>query len=72
MGRKGVGYLPKAAVSRLLVKAGADRVSGDAAAALARFLEKKGIEIGEKAARQARMAGRKTVKQQDVEAVIES
>ena len=72
MGRKGVGYLPKAAVSRLLVKAGAKRVSGDAALALAKFLEKKGIEIGEKAARQAMMAGRKTVKQQDVEAVIES
>jgi histone H3/H4 len=72
MGRKGVGYLPKAAVSRLLVKAGADRVSGDAAVALARFLEKKGIEIGELAAKQARMAGRKTVQQQDVEAAIES
>jgi len=72
MGRKGAGFLPKAAVSRILIKAGAERVSGDAALALARFLEKKGIEIGKKAAQQAMMAGRKTVKQQDVEAVVES
>ena len=72
MGRKGAGILPKAAVSRILVKAGAKRVSGDAAAALARFLEKKGVETGEIAVRRAMHAGRKTVKKEDVEAAVES
>jgi DNA-binding protein len=58
--------LPAAAMEKLLKKAGAERVSEDAKAKLIEVLEEIAEEIGEKAVRLARHAGRKTVKSADV------
>lgn len=58
--------LPSAAMEKLLKKAGAERVSEDAKAKLIEVLEEIAEEIGEKAVRLARHAGRKTVKSVDV------
>ena len=58
--------LPSAAMEKLLKKAGAERVSEDAKAKLIEVLEEIAEEIGEKAVRLARHAGRKTVKAVDV------
>ncbi len=59
--------LAKAAVDRLIRKAGAERVSEDAAVALSRALEKKAVEISQEAMSLAEHAGRKTVKREDIE-----
>ena len=58
--------LPSAAMEKLLKNAGAERVSEDAKAKLIEVLEEIAEEIGEKAVRLARHAGRKTVKSVDV------
>ena len=71
MGRTSAGILPKASVARIIVKAGAKRVSGDAALALAKILEETGKEIATKAIRVAMHAGRKTVKKSDVQRAVE-
>ncbi len=55
-----------AAVSRLIKKAGADRVGDDAAMELRMVLEDVGTQIAEMAVELARHAGRKTVKPSDV------
>ena len=44
-----MGELPLAAVDRIIRKAGGDRVSEDAAAALSEVLEEKGIKIAQQA-----------------------
>jgi histone H3/H4 len=55
-----------AAVSRLIKKAGADRVGDDAAMELRMILEDVGTQIAKMAIELARHAGRKTVKPSDV------
>ena len=58
------------ASGRLFKVIGAERTSKKAKAALKEFLEKKGKEIAELAARNARHFGRKEVKDIDVEEAI--
>ena len=58
--------LPIAAVDRLIRKAGASRVSEDAAVELAQVLEDYAVKIGKKASEFAVHANRKTVVGSDV------
>lgn len=59
--------LPHASVDKLIRKAGAYRVSKDAADELAVYLEDVGTEVAQEAITFAEHAGRKTVKVEDVE-----
>ena len=66
MGQKQTTIIPKAACARILIRAGAQRVSAYAAEALAEVLEEKAKEIGEQANRISKHAGRKTVHDTDI------
>ena len=65
MGRKGT-TIPKASVARILMKAGAKRVSQDAIDAFTDVLTDIGIKISSRAAEISKHAGRKTVHEGDV------
>jgi len=58
--------IPLAAMERLIKRAGADRVSEDAKAALRDVLEEFGEELSSAAIKFAVHAGRKTVKSEDI------
>ena len=58
--------IPLAAMEKLIKKAGAERVSEDAKAALADLLEKQGLELAKHALRYSQHAGRKTIKAEDI------
>ena len=65
MGRK-TSTIPKASVARILMKAGAKRVSADGVDAFADVLTDIAAKISSKAAQIAKHAGRKTVHEEDV------
>ena len=65
-GTKRRTIIPKAAVARILFKAGAKRISADGVDALTEILEKMALEIGHQAARIASHSGRKTVQDGDI------
>ena len=58
--------LPLAAVDRIIRKAGAPRVSEDAAVALGEILEEQGVKLSQKANTYAQHANRKTVTAADI------
>ncbi len=60
------GMVPKAPVGRILMKAGAKRVSADAIDAFAEVVQRIAEEIGTQAVRIAQHSGRKTVHDGDV------
>ncbi|ASJ08794.1 histone [Thermococcus siculi] len=64
--------LPIAPIDRLIRKAGAERVSEEAAKVLAEYLEEYAIEIARKSNDFARHAGRKTVKAEDIKLAIKA
>ncbi len=61
-----MGELSTAPMHRLLKKAGAERVSEEAAEELRRVLEEVGMMVSTEAVRRALSAGRKTVRREDV------
>ena len=65
MGRKGT-TIPKASVARILMKAGAKRVSQDAVDTFTEVLTDMGVKISSRAAEISKHAGRKTVHEGDV------
>ncbi len=58
--------IPKAPVSRILMKAGAKRVSSDAVDTFADVLTTIAEDISERSAKIAKHSGRKTVQEGDV------
>ena len=65
-GTKRKTILPKAPAARILLDAGAKRVSADAVDAFTDVLQEIGASISKQAARIALHSGRKTVQEQDV------
>ena len=63
--------LPKAPISQIIRKAGAERVSEDATEAMAKLLESYGAKTAKKAVALAKHAGRKTVKAEDIMQAVE-
>ena len=66
MGAKRSTVIPRAPVARILMKAGAKRVSAGGAALFTDKLEEAARKIAEDAVRIARHAGRKTVHESDI------
>ncbi|NJE12130.1 histone family protein [Thermococcus sp. LS2] len=62
--------LPIAPIDRLIRKAGAERVSEEAAKILAEYLEEYAVELAKKAVEHAKHCGRRTVKAEDIKLVI--
>lgn len=58
--------IPKAPVARILMNAGAKRVSAKAAETFADIILESGLKIGEKSVLIARHSGRKTVNGADI------
>ena len=66
MGQKQVYTLPKAPVGRILLNAGAKRVSADAVDAFTELLQSIAEQLSKQAVAIAEHAGRKTVQDSDV------
>ncbi len=66
MGAKRSTIIPRAPVARILMKAGAKRVSADGAALFTDKLEAIAVKIAEDAVRIAKHTGRKTVHASDI------
>ena len=60
------GIIPKAPAARILIKAGADRVSADAVDAFVEVIQEIAENIGTHAVNVARHSGRKTVQEADI------
>jgi len=58
--------IPKASAARILIKAGAKRVSAEASEEFSSLIQKIAEEIGEQAVRIAKHSGRKTVHGKDI------
>ena len=58
--------ISKAPVTRVLIKAGAKRVSDSAAKALSEVIKEKSLEIATRAVELANHAGRKTILEEDI------
>ena len=64
--------IPKAPVARIIKESGAERVSEDAKAALAEYLEEVARDVAKEANNVAKIAKRKTVKADDVKLAIKN
>ncbi|MBT3406856.1 histone family protein [Candidatus Woesearchaeota archaeon] len=66
MATRKVGVVPKAPVARIILDAGAKRVSADAVDAMVDVIQEFAENIATKASRIAKHSGRKTVQEGDV------
>jgi len=66
MATKRTSLIPKAPVARILMNAGAKRVSADAIDVFAEIIEDIGKKISQRAAKIAQHSGRKTVQEGDI------
>jgi histone H3/H4 len=64
--------MPLAAMEKVMVEAGAERVSEDAKQELKRILEDYATMISEKAIKFAQHAGRKTIKVDDIKLAMKN
>jgi DNA-binding protein len=64
--------LPLATMEKIMIKAGAERVSEDAKKELKKILEDYSIVIAEKSIKLAQHAGRKTIKAEDIKLALKS
>ncbi len=62
--------IPKAPIARILMNAGAKRVSAQAVNVFTEVLQKITEDIAERAGRLAKHSGRKTVKEADIKLAI--
>ncbi len=67
-----VSLVPKAPVARILINAGAKRVSADAVDAFADVIQEISEGIAEQAAKIAKHSGRKTVQDGDIKLAAKS
>ena len=70
MGQRQSTIIPKAPVARILLNAGAKRVSAEAVDAFVDVLEKVATKVGEQSVRIAKHSGRKTVHEADVKLAV--
>ena len=64
--------IPKAPVARIIKESGVERVSEDAKAELAAYLEEVAREVAKEANAVAKIAKRKTVKAEDIKLAIKN
>ena len=64
--------IPKAPIARIIKESGAERVSEDAKAALAEYLEEVARDVAREANNVAKVAKRKTVKADDIKLAIKN
>ncbi len=64
--------IPKAPIARIIKEAGAERVSDDAKAELAAYLEEVARNVAKEANAVAKIAKRKTVKADDIKLAIKN
>lgn len=70
MAHKRETIIPKAPVARLVLNAGAKRVSSAAVDSLVEILEERAVDIGRQAVKIAKHSGRKTVNEGDVKLAV--
>ena len=64
--------IPKAPIARIIIEAGAERVSEDAKAELAAYVEEVAREVAKEATQVAKIAKRKTIKADDIKLAIKN
>ncbi|MDO5861031.1 histone family protein [Methanobrevibacter sp.] len=64
--------IPKAPIARIIKEAGAERVSEDAKAELAAYVEEVAREVAKEATQVAKIAKRKTIKADDIKLAIKN
>ena len=64
--------IPKAPIARIIKEAGAERVSEDAKAELAAYVEEVARNVAKEATQVAKIAKRKTVKADDIKLAIKN
>ena len=64
--------IPKAPIARIIKEAGAERVSEDAKAELATYVEEVARNVAKEATQVAKIAKRKTIKADDIKLAIKN
>ena len=64
--------IPKAPIARIIKEAGAERVSEDAKAELAAYVEEVALNVAKEAAQVVKIAKRKTIKADDIKLAIKN